>query len=277
MSIKIAFNSSAYSYTPFGEARPYPFNEACQRIARVGYDAVEIAGVRPHAHPDDNNTGQLERIKRALDETGLSPVHVCSHQVILGLNPASPDLHEREAAIEYIQGLARICAELNIPTFHLHPGWTVGRQRLTDAWELGIETVNTALSGARTEGPRPQIEPLNWHDMDLVHTPEHATRFVEALDHDVGVLLDTVQMDSDGIDMWDMVFEVGRDRLDVIHIADTGRTPPGDGKIDFDTLFAALDAIDFDGVVSIEVWGSRPDQLARRSLTAIEGLLDTVG
>jgi protein FrlC len=270
MSIQIAFNSSAYSYTPFGEARPYPFDEACRRIARAGYDHVEIAGVRPHAHPADNSPERFERLERALDETGLSAVHVCSHQVVLGLNPASPDAAEREAAVEYIRGLADLCTALEIPTFHLHPGRTIGEQRLDEAWDVAVETVDEALAGAALGGVRPQIEPLNPHDMDLVHAPEHAVRFVEALDHDVGVLLDTVQMAMGGIDMWDMVHEVGRDRLDVLHLADTDRRPPGAGEIDFESLFAALDDVGFDGVVSVELWGKQPDLLARQSLAAVE-------
>lgn len=264
MTIDIAFNSSAYSYTPFGRTTPYTFGETCERIARAGYEHVEIAAVRPHCHPADNSRERFESMRDALDSSGLTPAHLCSHQVVLGLNPSSPDAPEREATVDHLRGLAEACDALDVPTFHFHAGWTVGTQSLEDAWERGIATVNEAFDDARLETVRPLIEPLNRRDVDLVHTPEHALRFADSLDHDVGVLLDTVQMYRDGVSMWDMVHEASG-HMDVIHLADTDRLPPGDGTIDFGLVFDALDDVGFDGVASVEIWGDDPDALARRA------------
>lgn len=270
MKLTTAFNSSTYSYTPEWTTA-YQFEEACRRIARAGWENLEIAAVRPHAHPADNSPEQFRRLQSALDESGLTPVHVCTHQVFLGLNPASPDRAERKAVIDHLQGVGELCDVLDVPSFHYLAGWTVGRQSRADAWERAVETLGEAFA-TLPEGVRPLVEPLALRNCDLVHTPDGATEFVEAVSADSGVLLDVLNMHLDDVDPWDVVHETS-DHLDVIHLADTDRQPPNEGSIPFDRWFDALDDIGFDGVASVEVWGDNPDSLAHRSYEALEAHL----
>ena len=273
MSVDIAFNSSAYSYTPLDGVPGYGIEETCRRISNAGWDRIELAAVRPHAHPDDNSDERFERVTDALDAADLTPVHVCSHQVVLGLNPASPDRHEREASIDHIRGMAEFCSALDIPSFHFHPGWSHGDQSRKTAWETAIQTVDRALADPVFEEVTPLIEPLHWPISDLVHTPEDGLTFVEDLTHDVGLLIDTLQCHLDEVPLYDAIHRAG-DSLAVIHLADTDRRPPGDGTLDFELVREALDEIGFDGLASVEIWGDDPDKLARRSYETTARLFD---
>ena len=264
MHVTTAFNSSPYSYTPLDGVPGYGIEETCRRISNAGWDAIELAAVRPHAHPDDNSQSRFDRVADALNSAELEPVHVCSHQVVLGLNPASPDRREREAAIEHIQGMAAFCSALDIPSFHFHPGWSHGDQTRADAWETAVRTLDRTLEDPVFDDVNALIEPLHWPISDLVHTPEDGLTFAADLDNDVGLLLDTLQCHLDDIPLYDAIRLAG-DSLDVIHLADTDRRPPGDGDLDFELVRDVLEEIDFDGLVSVEIWGDDPDKLARRS------------
>lgn len=264
VSIEIAFNSSPYSYTPLDGVPGYGIEETCRRISAAGWDAVELAAVRPHAHPADNSDERFERVANALDAANLTPVHVCSHQVVLGLNPGSPDRREREAAIDHIRGMAEFCAALDIPSFHFHPGWSHGDQSRDSAWETAIETIDRALEDPVFEEVSALIEPLHWPISDLVHTPEDGLAFAGDLSNDVGLLIDTLQCHLDDIPLYDAIHLAG-DALAVIHLADTDRLPPRDGELDFELVRDALEEIGFDGLASVEIWGDDPDKLARRS------------
>lgn len=262
-----AFNSSAYSYTPDWTSA-YRFEESCRRVARAGWDNLEIAAVRPHAHPEDNSPEQFSRLRAALDENDLAPVHVCTHQVFLGLNPASPDPAERAAVIDHLQGVGELCDALEVPSFHYLAGWTVGTQSRDAAWERAVETLDEAFA-TLPDGVRPLIEPLALQNCDLVHTPEQAMVLVDTLEANTGVLLDILNMHLDDIDPWDAV-HVTAEELDAVHLADTDRRSPGEGAIPFDRWFDALEDVGFDGIASVEIWGDNPDDLAHRSHDAID-------
>lgn len=75
MSVDLSFNSSPYSYTPLDGIPGYGIEDTCSRIAEAGWDAVELAAVRPHAHPADNSPARFDKIAMSLDRVGLDPVH----------------------------------------------------------------------------------------------------------------------------------------------------------------------------------------------------------
>lgn len=267
MQVTTAFNTSVYSYSPDWTSA-YRFEETCGRVARAGWGNIEVAAVRPHAHPADNSTEQFDRLRQSLREYDLTAVHLCTHQVFLGLNPASPDRSEREATVAHLQGVGALCDALDVSSFHVIPGWTVGAQTQTEAWDRGIETLNEAFD-ALPEGVRPLIEPLALRNCDLAHTPAQAMAFVDELDTDAGVLLDILNMHLDDVDPWDAVHEMAP-KLDVVHLADTDRRVPGEGEIPFDRWFDALDDVGFDGLASVEIWGGNPDDFAHRARDAVK-------
>ena len=48
--MKLSFNTWVYSSFPIW-VPAYPLEETIRRIARIGYDGIEIAAAAPHAYP----------------------------------------------------------------------------------------------------------------------------------------------------------------------------------------------------------------------------------
>ena len=49
--MKLAFNTWVYSSFPVW-VPSYPLDETIERIAKIGYDGIEIGAAAPHAYPD---------------------------------------------------------------------------------------------------------------------------------------------------------------------------------------------------------------------------------
>jgi sugar phosphate isomerase/epimerase len=62
--MKIAFSTNAYTR--------FTLDQAIRDIHRAGYDGVEILADVPHAYPDAMNEALVQSVRKALDDTGLA-------------------------------------------------------------------------------------------------------------------------------------------------------------------------------------------------------------
>ena len=74
----------------------------------------------------------------------------------------------------------------------------------------------------------------------------------------------------------DYVYSMGRD-LHHVHLADVNRSAPGDGRVDYPSLVAALKDVGFDGYLTMEIGFDRravePDLIARRAYEYMKPLV----
>lgn len=107
--------------------------------------------------------------------------------------------------------------------------------------------------------------------------------FVRSLSAEAGLVADCWHWHHAG-ETADDLLALGRDAFLDVHISDAPAIPPedirdmervlpGEGVIDFDTFFGALDRMGYDGAISVEVFGSRlaefdPAEAARTALEA---------
>src|SRR3712207_4113843 len=69
--MKISYNTWAYS-SFFVWVPAYTLDETIKRIARLGYDGIEIGAPAPHASPPHLGKERRKQVKDLLDEHGLS-------------------------------------------------------------------------------------------------------------------------------------------------------------------------------------------------------------
>ncbi len=65
MAVKLSIGSWAYTFGPY-EDNPIDIPTVCKTLGQLGFDGVELAGFRPHAHPDDYATPEKQAELRAL-------------------------------------------------------------------------------------------------------------------------------------------------------------------------------------------------------------------
>src|SRR5918993_4275464 len=96
--MKLSFNTWVYSSFPIW-VPAYPLEETIRRVARIGYDGIEIGAAAPHAYPAYMNAERRREIRKVLDDNSI----VVSAMLPApgggpGFNVASPSPEERRAA-----------------------------------------------------------------------------------------------------------------------------------------------------------------------------------
>ncbi|MGC9343053.1 MAG: sugar phosphate isomerase/epimerase family protein, partial [Bacteroidales bacterium] len=112
------------------------------------------------------------------------------------------------------------------------------------------------------------LEPQSELSSDFINTIDDALKWVEIFP-ELNLVFDTFHMDITEPNMLDAL-KKARDKIGLIHIADTDRKVPGEGSIDFMNIFHTLKEIGFEGPCSFEI-RQNPDQ-ATVCLKAIQAI-----
>ena len=101
MAFKYAFNTWVYGSFPVWMPA-YTLDEAIRRLARIGYDGIEIGCAAPHAWPAHLDAGRRRALRDLLKSEGLPCVSLLpAPGGGPGNNPASPLTEERTATIAH--------------------------------------------------------------------------------------------------------------------------------------------------------------------------------
>jgi len=108
-----------------------------------------------------------------------------------------------------------------------------------------------ATAAAAAQGVVLVVEPLRRAESNVFNSVREATAFVRERGlGDARVLADLYHMQEEGEDFG--ALEEGADLLAHVHVADSGRTPPGQGDWDLPGFLERLRAVGYTGACSIE-------------------------
>src|SRR5579872_3662508 len=280
MSFKYSFNT--WCYTSFPVWVPsYSIEDAIKRIARAGYDALEIGCAAPHAWPAHLPSQRRHDIAKLIADQGL----VTSSLLPApgggpGNNPASLLAEERAATIAHYKEVVDLAHDLGAKRVLYIAGWRAygvdaGRAR---AWSL--EALKQIAKHAADKGVTICIEPTS-ADSNLIDTAAQAL----ALREDSGaanvkVMFDTYHALYRNEVSSDYVYEMAA-HLDHVHFADIDRKPPGEGVVDWFGVLRALKDIDYKGYLTMEIgFAARriePDRYARAAIEYLKGVEASLG
>jgi fructoselysine 3-epimerase len=264
--MKLSFNTWAYSSFP-SWLPAYPLDETIRRLARIGYDGIEIGAWSPHAFPETTSAARRREIRRVLDGEGIALSSMLPAPS--GNNVSSPVPEERRYATDQYKKIADLCAEWGGHTLLYIPGWVVFGTTRRQAWEWSAEALREIGSHCQPLDITVVIEPTSY-DSNLVDTADHAAELMEEVNlPNVKLMFDTFHVLYRREVMSDYAYRMGSD-LKHIHLSEERRMPPGDGRGDFPALIQALRDIEYDGYLTMEIGFDRrdvePDWFARRAL-----------
>ncbi|NLT73052.1 MAG: sugar phosphate isomerase/epimerase [Chloroflexi bacterium] len=160
-------------------------------------------------------------------------------RVVFGSGAARrvPEAFSRDAAWDQLVAFCRLCSDLAYP---------------------GLEIA---------------IEPLNRQECNIINGfPEAVALARDAGCTNVGVVADIYHMQAESEPL--AVLWQGSDLLKHVHVADTDRRYPGSGSNQLPELFATLDAIQYQGSVSVECrWGPDFASEAHRAARFLRSIL----
>ncbi len=274
--MKLAFNTWVYSSFPVW-VPAYPLEDVIRRLARIGYDGIEIGAAAPHAYPDYLTPPRRREIKTVLDDSGLALASMLpAPGGGAGFNVASANPLERAAAVDQYKKVADLCAEWGGNILLYVAGWQVFGTTRQDAWKWSVQSLEEVAGHAAELGLTVAVEPTS-ADSNLVDSCDDVLEMMADVDRgNVKAMFDTYHTLYRNEVPTDYVYRL-RENLAHIHLADIDRNPPGSGVVDYVSLIESLRDIEFDGYMTMEIGFSRrnvePDDMARRAYDYLKTLL----
>lgn len=276
-NMKLSFNTWVYSSFPIW-LPAYPIEEVITRLAKIGYDGIEIGCASPHAYPAYLNTQRRRELKQLLADNGIALSSMLpAPGGGPGYNVASPSPEERRASIEHYKEVIELCSELGGRIVLYVAGWQVFGTSREQAWEWSREALAEVAGTAAEHDITMVVEPTPT-DSNLIESADHAIELMRAVEApNVKLMFDTFHAIYRSEVPSDYVYQMGKD-LHHLHISDNDRLPPGQGSADFVAVVDALDAIGFKGYLTMEIGFNRrkvePDLMARQAFEYMKPLLD---
>ena len=195
--------------------RAEPLEVTVRRLARYGYESIEISG-----EPDQYDTAEVSRI---LKENRIR----CWGAVTLML-----DGHE----MTIVPGEVGVVVPASTPEVE---------------WGWAVEGMKEIYDHAQQAGVRLAVEPLNRFETYFVSRADQALALAEATGPECGVCLDAFHLNIEDADPFQAILDVG-DRLVDFHVADTNRLACGMGHWDWARVVETLKQAGYDGALTVE-------------------------
>jgi fructoselysine 3-epimerase len=274
--MKLSFNTWVYSSFPVW-VPAYTIEETIKRIARIGYDGIEIGAAAPHAYPSHLNKNRRKAIKKVLDDHGIAVSSMLpAPGGGPGFNVASPLPEERREAVDQYKQVIELCSDLGGPTVMYIAGWQIYGTPRIQAWDWSREALTEISKTAADFGVQLVVEPTPT-DSNLVESCDHAIEMMEQVGaKNVGLMFDTQHAYYRNEVPTDYVYRMG-ENLRHIHLSELGRGAPGTGPGDFAGIVSALREIGYKGYLALEIGFNRrnvePDLVARQAFEYLKPLV----
>lgn len=274
--MKLSFNTWVYSSFPVW-VPAYPLEETIKRLARIGYDGIEIGAASPHAYPKYLNHERRQFIKQVLDNNGIAVSSMLpAPGGGPGYNPASILPEERQETVQQYREVIELCAQWGGKTVIYLAGWQIFGVSRAQAWDWSRSCLVEVAKIAADHGVTMVVEPQAV-DTNLIEGCDDAIQLMEDVGApNVKLMFDTIHAMYRSEVLTDYVYQMGKN-LHHLHLSDNDRLPPGQGRGDFVSLVAALKEIDYQGYLTMEIAFNRrdiePDKMARQAYDYMKPLV----
>jgi sugar phosphate isomerase/epimerase len=225
--------------------RAEPIETTIARLAKCGYDAIEISG-----EPERYDTKQVRKL---LTDHGLT----CWGSVTLMLgerNLLAANERARAMSVKYVKDTITMVKELGGQEITIVPG-TVGKvvpdASAEEEWKWAVQSLTQCYEHGLKEGVRLAIEPLNRFETYFLSRHDQALALAEAVGPQAGICLDAFHMNIEEKDML-QALRNSKARLNDVHVADNNRMACGMGSIDWEAFIRTLKEIGYDGALTVE-------------------------
>ena len=233
------------------------YDETFAMLADAGFDGVEIPIF-------DREVEKYAALGERLAVLGLEPIAVGARGP--GESPIAGDPTERAEAVAATRanidsavalGASLICGPLGAPL-----GVFSGVPPTAEERARSVAYLQEIAPYAENHGVTIALEYLNRFEMYLTNTAADLAALVREVDRpSIRMMYDTYHAHIEEKDVR-AALQACKDVLVHVHLSENDRSTPGAGQVDWETTFAALREIGYDGWVSIEAFGDSLPELA---------------
>lgn len=225
--------------------RAEPIEVTIRRLAKFGYDSIEIGG-----EPDKYDTQEVSKL---LKENGLR----CWGSVTLmfpGLDLIDSNPAIREKTVQYCKDCVRMVRELDGCEVTVVPstvGKVIPQASPEQEWAWCVEGLKEVYAYSESVGIVLALEPLNRFETNFLNRADQAVSLATAVGDNCGVCLDAFHINIEEPDLYQSILNTGK-RLVDFHIADNNRMPAGHGDYNWAKLVKTLDEAGYKNALTVE-------------------------
>ena len=243
-----------YSYNVIGFAGE-DISRSIDRLARLGYDAVEIEG-EPERHDP-------KRIEKLANDAGLTIGSVCPN-FTAERDLSHPDPEVRKTAQTYVRAVAEFASESGAPLIIVAPTAYPRARPIADPrdeWRWAVEGIRSAGEHAASLGVDLSLECWNRYGTYMLNRLDEGARmWRETGLSNGGIMADTFHMNVEESSLPDAIRTLGP-LLNHVHLADSNRLAPGLGHTDFEGVLQSLVEVGYGGHLAFELIPNLPNLL----------------
>ncbi len=252
-------------------------------VKETGYDGLELAPFTFAQYAYDIPASTRQAIVRHAEKAQLDILGI--HWVFVGpegVHLTHPDPEVRTFTAKYMVDLVNFCGDVGgkVLIFGSPKQRNVGRDvTYNQAFGYARDVFEKALPACEQRDVTICMEQLTHWETNFCHTPEQTVELIDAVAHPkFQLLLDTKAMSFLEEDRPAMIRKYGK-YLRHYHANDANLNGPGWGDVDFKPIFEALQDIQYDRYVSVEVFkfDPGPEAIATRSLAYLKRCAQTAG
>ncbi|HEX9991051.1 MAG TPA: sugar phosphate isomerase/epimerase family protein [Chloroflexia bacterium] len=226
--------------------RAEPIDITIRRLAKYGYESIEIAG-DPELYSDTKALRQL------LQENGVR----CWGSVSLmfaGRDLIHADAAVRESSVQYLKDCITMVKELEGREMTIVPS-EVGKVKAMDTpeqeWKWAVEGLREVYAHSEQEGVVIGLEPLNRFETNFLNRHDQALLLAQEVGPNCGVCLDAFHINIEESDLHQAILNTGS-KLVAFHVADNNRMACGQGDYDWTKLVKTLAQAGYDNALTVE-------------------------
>lgn len=266
--------------------------EAVERIASCGYDGVEILADNPHLYADTVTDSNLQRLRELVHRTGIHVANINANTAVgyygrdfweplFEPSLANPDPLKRAWRVSYSKKCIDLAVALGAPCVSL----TSGRMVPGISPETSMVLLQDSLSEVLDYATEKEIlVGIEYEPGLLVENSVELAALMESMGAPhLGANLDLGHSHVLGEDPDEVVARLAP-RIFHIHLEDIRSRKhyhliPGDGDMDFNAIFSALQRSSYEGFLTVELYTypHQPEEAAERSLRHLKPFLTQYG
>jgi len=273
---KLAFSTNAYTNRSI--------TTAIEQIADHGYLGVELLADQPHAYLPEFTPNDQQAVTELLDELDIS-VSAINANTAMGYYPDGPPsaffepslctatTDDRAWRIDYTKQAIDLAAATDSPAVCVTSGTTLPGNPPQTAYQHLVSSLQEITAYAEAKGIEVGIE---FEPGLLVESVDDVLTLIDDVGHpSLGINLDLGHVAVLGTEPTEAIRR-SAGHITGVHLEDIPggvggthyHTIPGDGDLDFRSIFDTFDDIGYDGFVTLELYTypENPDEAARLSL-----------
>ena len=250
----------------------WSWQQGMKLASDVGYSGLEVAPFTLGTRADQISAETRAQYRDMAASHGLKIIGL--HWLLAkteGFHLTTNDLAVRQLTASYLGDLAHLCRDLGGDLMVLGSpmqrnfGPEMSHQQ---AMDNAVDVLKRCTPVLEETQVAIAVEPLGPQEGNFLNHASQARSLIQAVDHPFIMLhLDVKAMSTEGKPI-NQVIRENADLMIHFHANDPNRLGPGMGDVDFVPIFRALNEVDYDGWVSVEVfdYSPGPEKILRESM-----------